>query len=161
MATKKVSKKTNDKDKEVLHDLAVNLMKLIGVSVEVEVKKVEEDSYEVNLVTEGETGLLIGFRGENINSIQTVLTLMFKGSTDKWVRVTVNIGDYRQKQEEKLKTLADQSVERVIETKTPQPIYNLTAGQRRIVHLYLVDHKDVESVSEGEGEERYLVIKPR
>lgn len=148
-------------DKKILEELSKELLKLSGVKVEVEVSKLEEDSYEVDLKTEGETGLLIGFRGENINAIQTVLTLMFKGKTDKWIRVVVNIGDYRQKQEDKLKALADQSVERALETKTPQPIYNLTASQRRIIHLYLVDHKRVESVSEGEGDERYLVVKPK
>ncbi|MBL7036817.1 KH domain-containing protein [Candidatus Microgenomates bacterium] len=155
MATKKID------NKKVLQGLAEELMGLAGVSVEVEVVEIEEDSYEVNLKTEGETGLLIGFRGENINSIQTVLTLMFKGKTDKWVRVLVNIGDYRQKQEDKIKSLADQTIERAIETKQPQPIYNLTPGQRRIVHMYIAENKKVESVSEGEGDERYLIVKTK
>ena len=160
MTAKKSATKKID-NKKILTELSEELLKLTGVSVEVEINELEEDSYEVNLKTEGETGLLIGFRGENINAIQTVLTLMFKGKTGNWVRVLVNTGDYRQKQEDKLKDLADQTIDRVVETKNPQPIYNLTAGQRRIVHMYIADKKEVESVSEGEGDERYLIVKPK
>lgn len=160
MATKKSTTKKID-NKKVLTELSEELLKLTGVSVEVEVNELEEDSYEVDLKTEGETGLLIGFRGENINSIQTALTLMFKGKTGNWIRVLVNIGDYRQKQEDKLKDLTDQTIDRVVETKKPQPIYNLTATQRRIVHMYIVDKSEVESASEGEGDERYLIVKPK
>lgn len=155
-----VKEKTDNK--KILIELSEELIKLTGVNATVEVAQLEEEnSFEVNLKTEDETGLLIGFRGENINAIQTVLTLMFKGKTDEWIRLVVNIGDYRQKQEDKLKELANQTVERVIETKTSQPIYNLTAAQRRIIHMYLVDNKTVESVSEGEGDQRYIIIKPK
>lgn len=154
-------KSAKGETRKILTELSEELVKLIGINAEVEVNEIEEGSFEVNLKTEEEAGLLIGFRGENINSIQTVLTLMYKGQTDEWVRVMVNIGDYRQKQEDKLKDLADQTVERVIETGQPQPIYNLTAGQRRVIHLYLADNKEVASSSEGEGDERYLVISPR
>ena len=106
-------------------------------------------------------GLLIGFRGENINAIQTVLGIMLKGQTGEWYRLIVNVGDYREKQEEKLKELANQSADRAIETKEPQPIYNLTAGQRRAVHMHLADRNDVTTESSGLEPERYLVIKPK
>lgn len=153
--------KEKENNKEILTKLAEELINLIGVSTKVEVNELEEASYEVNLITESETGLLIGFRGENINAIQTVLTLMFKGKKGEWVRVVVNVGDYREKQEDKLKDLADQTIARVKETGQPQPVYNLSPAQRRVIHLYIADNKDVVSTSEGEGEERYLVISPK
>lgn len=147
--------------KKVLTDLSEELFSLLEVNVKVEVNEVEEGTFEVNLQTEGETGLLIGFRGENINAIQTILSLMFKGKTGEWARIVVNVGDYRQKQEDKLKDLADQTVARVIESGQAQPIYNLTPAQRRVIHLYLSDNKEVVSSSEGEGDDRYLVISPK
>ena len=86
---------------------------------------------------------------------------MVKGVTGEWIRIIVNIGDYRQKQEQKLFALADQSADRAIETKEPQPIYNLTAGQRRIIHMYLSKRDDVVTESQGENLERFLVIKSK
>jgi len=147
----------NDK----IQKLTKELLTLAGVSPEVEVIKIDDTTYEINLKTEDETGLLIGFRGENINAIQTVLGIMLKNATGEWYRLIVNVGDYRQKQEEKLKDLADQSADRAVETKEPQPIYNLNATQRRVVHLHLSERNDVTTESAGVEPERYLVINPK
>lgn len=147
----------NDKIKVLTEEL----LSLTGVHADIEVIKLADDSYEVNLSTEDETGLLIGFRGENINAIQTVLGIMLKGQTGEWYRLIVNVGDYREKQEEKLKELATQSAERAIETKEPQPIYNLNASQRRVVHMHLSERKDITTESEGVEPERYLVVKAK
>lgn len=144
-----------------IEKLTKELFTLAGVDVKVSVSENEEGNYDVNLETTEETGLLIGFRGENINAIQTVLGIMTKGVTGEWVRLIVNIGDYRQKQEEKLFILADQSADRAIETKEPQPVYNLTAGQRRIIHMYLSKREDVLTESQGVEPERFLVVKSK
>ena len=146
---------------ETIEKLTKELFSLAGVEVKALVEESEEGNYEINLETAEETGLLIGFRGENINAIQTVLGVMVKGVTGEWVRLIVNIGDYRQKQEQKLFDLADQSANRAIETKEPQPIYNLTAGQRRIIHMYLSKRIDVVTESQGEESERFLVVKSK
>ncbi len=144
-----------------IQKLTEELIKLAGVSAQVEVIDMGENTYEVNLSTDDETGLLIGFRGENINAIQTILGMMLKGQTGEWYRLVVNVGDYREKQEEKLKELATQSADRAIETKEPQPIYNLNAGQRRTVHMHLSQRNDITTESEGVEPERYLVIKSK
>lgn len=141
--------------------LTEKLLSLAGVSAEIDVIDMGDKTYEVNLSTEDETGLLIGFRGENINAIQTVLGIMLKGMTGEWYRLIVNVGDYREKQEEKLKELATQSADRAIETKEPQPIYNLNASQRRVVHMHLAQRNDITTESEGVEPERYLVVKSK
>ena len=146
---------------DTIQKLTEELLNLSGVGAEVEVIDMGENTYQVNLSTEDETGLLIGFRGENINAIQTVLGIMLKGQTGEWYRLVVNVGDYREKQEEKLKDLATQSADRAIETKEPQPIYNLSAGQRRVVHLHLSERKDITTESQGVEPERYLVVKSK
>lgn len=152
---------TKENKVDQIKELAEKLLGLTGVSTEIEVVDKGEETYEVNLSTKDETGLLIGFRGENINAIQTVLGIMVKGVTGEWFRIIVNVGDYRQKQEEKLKELANVSADRAIETNEPQPIYNLNASQRRIVHMHLAERGDVESESQGEEPERYLVVKSK
>ena len=72
-----------------------------------------------------------------------------------------NVGDWREKQEEHLRILAKEAAERAKETGNPQPIYNLTPSQRRIVHMELTNDKEVVTESTGEGDERYLVISPK
>lgn len=146
---------------KTVQELTEKLLSLLEVHAEVEVIETAENTFDVNLATEDETGLLIGFRGENINSIQTVLGIMLKGATGEWIRVIVNVGDYRQKQEEKLKELANQSADRAVETKEPQPIYNLNASQRRIIHMYLSERTDVTTESQGVEPERYLVVQSK
>lgn len=146
---------------KTIQDLSEKLVSLAGVNASVEVIDMGENSYSVNFSTDDETGLLIGFRGENINAIQTVLGMMLKGQTGEWRRLIVNVGDYREKQEDKLKELATQSADRAVETKEPQPLYNLNASQRRIVHMFLSERKDVVTESEGVEPERYLVIKSK
>lgn len=153
MAKKDISK--------TVKELTEKLLVLLEVHANVEVIETSENTFDVNLATEDETGLLIGFRGENINSIQTVLGIMLKGATGEWIRVIVNVGDYRQKQEEKLKELANQSADRAVETKEPQPIYNLNASQRRIIHMFLSERTDVTTESQGVEPERYLVVQSK
>lgn len=142
-----------------IQKIAQSLLDLTGVKSDVEVVKQDDDTFEVNIKTESEAGLLIGFRGENINAFQTLLGMMIKSNFGEWKRIIVNIGDYREKQESKLKELGDAAADRAIETGEQQPIYNLNALQRRIVHMHLASRGDVTSESEGEEPNRYLVVK--
>lgn len=131
-----------------------------SAKVEVSFDK-EQDSFIVNIDAGDETGLLIGKKGETLTSIQNILGILLKQQIGEWKRVTVNVGDYREKEEDYLKNLAANALSRAKETGEPQNLYNLKAWQRRIVHMYLSEDKDVETESQGEGEERYLVIKPK
>ena len=73
--------------------------------------------------------------------------------------MAVNVGDWREKQEDYLKSLALSALSRARATNEPQPLYNLNASQRRTIHLYLSSEKDVETESFGEGKERYLIVR--
>ncbi len=146
----------------ILKEIAEKLLKLMSVDTGVEVVYDKESDYMVVNIEGGEaTGLLIGKRGETLLSIQSILSLLFKQKTGEWGKIVVNIGDYRQKEEDYLRDLAETTAQRAIETGNAQNLYNLKAWQRRVVHLALADNKDVETTSEGEGEDRYLIINPK
>lgn len=135
------------------------LFELIGINSKVEVLyDSEENTASINIEGGNETGLLIGHHGQTISSLQSVISLMVKQEVGEWVRIIVNVGDYREKQEEHLVRLANETLERARQTGEPQPIYNLTPAQRRIVHMELSKNDDVVSESTGEGDERYLVV---
>lgn len=144
--------------KEYLESSAKELFSLMGVSAEIVVEEKEEGTFEINVESPEQTGLLIGNKGETLLAIQNILSQMVKQETGEWVRIVVNIGDWREKQENYLKDLAEQTALRVKETGEPQYLYNLTSAQRRIVHMELSNNKEIKTESQGEGSERCLVV---
>lgn len=165
MATKakaKTKKAEVEADVSLVEKLASELLGLMGPKVKpVVYEDKENDAIAVDIEAQDEAGLLIGSRGETLTSIQAVLGMMFRQRKGEWRRIIVNIADWRQRQEERLKQLARQTAERARSLKEPQPLYNLTPPERRIVHLALADDKDVETESVGEGPERYLIVRPK
>ncbi len=144
-------------------DAAANdLLVLIGSKARARVyEDKENEAIRVDIETDDETGLLIGRHGETLASIETVLGMMARQTTGEWIRIIVNVGDWRERQEERLKEIAQQAADRTISTGEAQPIYNLTPAQRRIIHLFFSENKEVETESQGEGLERYLIVKPK
>src|SRR3989344_6661709 len=111
---------------KTLKNLVDELFSLMGVSVNVDVSYDEgNEAFIVNIDGKDETGLLIGRKGETLSSIQTVLATIFKVKTGEWSRVLVNVGDYREKEEDYLKNLAESAASRAKETGDAQPLYNL------------------------------------
>lgn len=150
------------KEIKILQKLTSELFALMGVKPAAEVSfDKENQAYVININAGDETGLLIGRKGETLASLQMILGIMLKQATGEWARVLVNVGDYREKEEDYLKNLAESAVARAKETGEPQSLYNLKAGQRRIIHMYLSENSDIETESQGEGIDRFLLIKPK
>jgi spoIIIJ-associated protein len=161
--TVRQKKKGKGVDKiSVVKEMAEELLRLMGIIATPTVSEDKEnDAIIVDIETEEEAGLLIGTRGETLNSLQAVLGMMFRQKTGEWQRIIVNVADWRERQEDRLNELAIQAAERAKTTSDPQPLYNLTSAERRIIHLALADDEDVETESQGEGQERYLVVNPK
>lgn len=140
---------------------AQKLLDLLGVKGEVAVgEDKENEALSVNITTD-DAGILIGRHGETISAFQVVLGQILQRQTGEWQRVLVDTGDYRTKQQEMLKSMAEQAAERVKQTGDPYTIYDLTSSQRRYVHMVLAEDPQIITESEGEGRERHLVVKPR
>ena len=135
----------------------------------------DQDSgyYQVQIDTDT-PGLLIGYRGETLSAFQLMLGLIINQSTrqageeqddrqsDKdWKKVVVNVGDYRQRREETLQQLAHNAAQRVSFSNEPYIFDRLTPAERRIVHMALKEHPEVETHSEGEGRARRLIVTPK
>lgn len=168
MAAKKIKTKVAKKESSAflkdkassVQELVDKLLELMGTKAKAVVSEDKKnEAIRVDIETDTEKGLLIGRHGETLDALQVILGMMFFQESKEWVRVIVNIGDWREKQEDQLKSLAIQAAERARETGDPQTLFNLNASQRRIVHMVLTDEKDIETESSGEGKERFLVIK--
>jgi len=146
---------------KIVKDLSEELLRLLETQAKVEVTSNDEGAMNVNIDSKEETGLLIGRRGETLTSFQTILSLMVRQKVGEWVRVVVNVGDYREKEEENLQRLAQETAERAKQTGEPQTLYNLNPSQRRLIHITLSNDPEIETESQGEGNERYLVVRSK
>ncbi|MBU2577418.1 single-stranded DNA-binding protein, partial [Patescibacteria group bacterium] len=108
-----------------------------------------------------EAALLIGFHGETLQSLQLIFSFLAHKLTGEWYKVSVDVGDYKQKREEQLRKLALNLAVKAKLSGEAQSIPNLNANERRLIHLVLAENPDVLSESEGEGRQRVLIIKPK
>ena len=138
----------------------------LGVSATAEVSREEatdKDRGPVFIVdiSSDDSSLLIGKYGANLESLQFILAVRLKTLTGKDdFEVFVDVDSWRRQKEDKLEKMAHQLAQKVTETTNPEHVYNLSASERRVIHAILNDNPDVTTISEGEGAERHLVIKP-
>jgi spoIIIJ-associated protein len=155
-------KKTDDINEKLINDTAVGLFKLLGTSSKCGVSfDKDNEVYLLNIEAGEEAGLLIGKKGETINAIQIIINQIIRQKKGEWVRIVVNIADFREKEKNRMLDLAAQTAARVRETGNPENLYNLTPSQRRVVHLTLAEENDLHTESLGEGLERYLVVSKK
>lgn len=137
------------------------LLDLLGIEAEYTVEHDQDnEAIQIDIDTE-EAGLLIGNRGRTINSMQMILSQMINQEDQDWDRVLLDIAGWRKKEERRLQELAIQTAERARETGESQSLFNLNSAERRIVHMTLAEENGIETKSEGEGKERYLLILPK
>lgn len=148
-----------EKDEQI-RLLTEDLLKRLEIEGSVTVDIDESGAFRVNIQTE-ETGLLIGFHGRTLESIQIILGLLVSRELGTWERVYVNVGDYREKREEALMYMAQRAAERAITMNRPVELSNLSAAERRVIHLTLSGDERVMTQSEGEGRNRRLLVIPK
>ena len=120
----------------------------------------EVKHFKVNISTE-ESGLLIGHHGETINSFQLILGVILYKKLGEWVRILVDIGDYRKMREESIKEMVNRIIAEVEQSGRAVELPYLSPLERRIVHMMLSSNEKVMSESAGEGRDRRVMIKPR
>lgn len=142
-------------------ELISELLEKLDIDADVEVTKQdgEEQGLDIVINPNDETGLLIGSHGSTLNAIQSFLNIALKQETGEWWRVNLDIGDWKEKHNNQLEELAIQAAMRARESKEPQHLYNLSAAQRRVVHMALSKQKGIETESVGEGAARYLIVR--
>jgi len=148
---------TEEKVTAKLEKFLEEYFKLMELDVAFSVDE-EDEVIKVGLKTNGElAGLLIGAKGKNIYSFQRLLNIIFNRE-EVQKNIVVNIDDWREKEEDRLKELARKTADHVKETGQSQNLYNLSASQRRIIHTFLAEFDGIKTESQGEGDERFLVV---
>ena len=121
--------------------------------------EITEEGNVIKVDIKGEdTGYLIGYRGEVLNSIQTVLSNVASKSNKEKARVIVNIGGFREKREKDLQNLAVKIAGTVIKTKKSITLEPMSAYERKIIHTKLQENDKVKTFSIGEEPYRKVVV---
>ncbi|MXW26004.1 MAG: KH domain-containing protein [Dehalococcoidia bacterium] len=103
-------------------------------------------------------GMLIGRRGESLMAFQYVVNLIMTRRYPGRGSVTIDVEEYRRRREDQVVSLAERMAERVRDIGDSITLEPMSAAERRLVHLALVDDPDVETNSVGEGDSRKVVI---
>ena len=106
-------------------------------------------------------GALIGKRGQTLDALQYLLGHVVNRQQDAFLRVKLDIGSYREKQENKLRGFARNAARRVKQSGKSLALDPMTPNERRIIHAALQRDRYVTTHSEGEGEKRHVVITLR
>lgn len=147
------------KEKKIIQSILKEILELLEVKSEFEIEE-KDDSISIKLTTE-ESGIIIGYHGDTLDALQLILSLAVAKKLDKFLRISIDVGDYKKNREDWLKNLALETKDRVIAEGKEIILPQLKSWERRIIHLLLQNDDKVISQSQGEGRDRVLVVSPK
>ncbi len=129
------------------------------VSVEELKYNISNDKYYININITGEnTNFLIGYRGETLNALQTLISSIANKGIEEKVRVILDISGYREKRKKVLEDLAEKVAKTVVKTRRKVTLEPMSAYERKIIHSKLQNNSRVITESIGEEPNRKIVV---
>ena len=153
-----INPQTIDSVKAVISNMLIKM----GACGRISARLYEHEGKEtiaVNIDT-SDAKILIGQAGENLMAFQRMAWLLFKKQNkEESLPFIVDVNNYRQEKEERLKSLARSAALKVRRTKEREVLRPMSAYDRRIIHTFLADEEDLTTESIGEEPERKVVVK--
>lgn len=145
---------------EVGYELLKETLERMEIEAVVEMRKKNKNEIEYS-INSSENPILIGKNGKTLESIQFYLRHVVNNYSDDRQMVLVDVGGYKQNRKRQLEIIATKTAKEVARSKVEAKLRPMNAYERRIIHTKLAEWRDVTTVSEGEGQDRHLVIKPK
>jgi len=133
------------------------ILELMEVSPNVSISE-EEGTYKV-AIDGDDLSFLIGYRGESLNALQTLLSTMLFNESNEWTHVVLDINGYRNTRQDKIEDMTKNFIDRVRFHKADVEMPSMNSYERRQVHMFVEEYPDVTSESTGEGRARRVVLK--
>jgi spoIIIJ-associated protein len=152
---------TNREDlAEKASDFLLGVLERMGISADIDIK--EDTDKTVLEIQTGDTELVIGRRGVVIDALQHLVNkAVFKEKRDEKTKpIVVDAGGFRDKQVERLRGIAQKMATQALETKQIVELQPMSPHDRRIVHMAIAEIPGLSSRSEGEGEDRHILVVP-
>lgn len=143
---------------EALEELLEEIVDGLGLNAEIEVN--QQDGVLTGRIEGEDVGLFIGRHGQTIDAVQHLAQRIVFPEGPSSTRVVIDANGYRARRADALRGEADDAADEAISSGKPVALDPLPPFERRIVHEYLRERGDVETHSEGNEPERYLVISP-
>lgn len=112
---------------------------------------------ELDVPSSNQNSLLIGRNAETLRSLQQIVSTMLRTHEAVYDKVTIDIAGYKRQRAEKVARQAEEWIEEIRRTGDSR-VVRLSAADRRIVHGVVAKYSDIQSISEGEGRDRQLII---
>ncbi len=140
-----------------------NILSISGVNVVCTVRTANDPEVGGPIIdlTGEDSGLLIGRRGQTLQSLQFIVNMIVRKEFGEGVRVALDVERYRQRREASLRDMANKVAERVSQTGRSITLEPMSAADRRIIHISLAEREGVSTESVGFGEDRKVTIIPR
>lgn len=135
-----------------------DLLSFFGLNTEV-YATAEDDVIELSVPSTHMNGFLIGQHGETMRALQYMVSMSLRSKEYEYTRVNVDIADYKKNRQDRLAEIAEEWINRVKETGEQMSLKPMSAADRRIVHKVAAEY-GLETISEGEGRDRHIVLKP-
>lgn len=135
----------------------VSVLSSMDINADIDIKE-ENDIININLKGP-KMGLVIGYRGETLDSLQYLVSLVVnKNHENSYKRVVLDAENYRQKREETLIKVAQKTAYKVKKSGRPYKLEPMNPYERRIIHSALQEYTDIKTYSEGEEPFRRIII---
>jgi len=157
LAKVRVYKKINIE--QVAYDFLEEVFQKMNIEVNIHVTLDDHNNMTVDL-SGPSMGVLIGKRGQTLDSLQYLVSLVVNKEADSYMRVKLDTENYRDRRKETLETLAKNLAHKVKITKKKFILEPMNPYERRIIHSTLQNNKNVETHSEGDEPYRKVVITP-
>lgn len=148
----------SEEERQKVVDFLQNVLDRMGFDCGVESGE-SGDALLLNIVG-NDASAVIGHRGETLDALQYLCSLMHNGKGDGFKRVTLDAADYRAKREKALRRLAGNLESKVKRTGKQTSLEPMNPYERRVIHTALHGSKYVTTHSEGEGNNRHVVVSP-
>lgn len=152
----KLTEQEQEKAKENIEKFLKDFIKNLPEDTKYEIIT-EESGLKVSL-TNDNLGYLIGYRGETLYALQSIMTAIAGKGIEQKVRVILDIEGYKAKREKTLEDLAQKVAKTVIRTKKPIKLEPMQAYERKIIHSKLQQNSRVETTSVGEEPHRRIIV---
>ena len=161
--TSKPKEKHYDQNLDEINEAKENIEKflkeylpLVNEELKYDVK-VNEYTIDVNIEGDG-SGLLIGYRGDTLNALQTLISAIADKYGTERIQVILDIEGYREKRAKTLEELAEKKASQVRKTRKDITLDPMSAFERKVIHTKLQEYSDIETYSIGKNENRRVVI---
>jgi spoIIIJ-associated protein len=148
--------------REVVTELLDKMKVRAKVTASYRAAEDESDEEVVLINVEGnDLSILIGRRSETLNALQYISSLIICKRLDRWIPLMIDVQGYRTRRERQLRQIAQRMAEQAIHTGRRQVLEPMPANERRLIHLELRDHPEVDTESVGEEPNRKVTIFPK